>query len=67
MAILQIDENSKQAKAIIAMLKTFSFVKEIKEKPRYNKETEKVIKEVLAGKGLFKAKSTKDLMEQLNS
>lgn len=49
MVTVKIKENSKQAKALLEMLKTFSFV-EIVEKPRYNAETEKAIKDVRAGK-----------------
>ncbi len=45
---VKIDKRTKQAKAVVEMLKTFDFVKF--EKPRYNKETEKAVKEAKAGK-----------------
>lgn len=45
---LKIDKRSKQAKAVLEMLKTFDFVKF--EEPRYNKETEDAIKEAKSGK-----------------
>lgn len=45
---VKIDKRSKQAKAVLEMLKTFDFVKF--EKPRYNKETENAIKEVKSDK-----------------
>jgi len=59
---LKIDKRSKQAKAVIEMLKTFDFVKF--EEPRYNKETEKAIKDAKAGK-TFKVKNSKDLFKEL--
>lgn len=49
MVTVHINEKSKQAKALIEMLKTFSFV-EIEEKPRYNEETEQALKDARAGK-----------------
>ncbi|REE05778.1 hypothetical protein [Marinoscillum furvescens] len=66
MVTVHINEKSKQAKALIEMLKTFSFV-EIEEKPRYNEETEQAIKEAKAGKNLIQTKSHEDLMEKLRS
>lgn len=45
---VRINKQSKQAKAVVEMLKTFDFVKF--EKPRYNKETEHAIEEVKSGK-----------------
>lgn len=41
--------NSKQARALLEMLKTFSFV-EIVKQPRYNSATEKALKEAREGK-----------------
>jgi hypothetical protein len=49
MVTVRIDDKSKQAKALIEMLKTFSFV-EIEDKPRYNEETEQAIQDARAGK-----------------
>jgi hypothetical protein len=66
MVTVKIKENSKQAKAVVEMLRTFSFV-EIVEKPRYNAETEKAIADVRAGRGLHKTKSVDDLMKQLKA
>ena len=66
MVTVHIKENSKQAKALLEMLKTFSFV-EFEEKPRYNKETEEAIRDMRAGRGLESASSVEDLFEKLNS
>jgi ribosome biogenesis GTPase A len=49
MVTVHINDKGKQAKALLEMLKTFSFV-EIEDKPRYNEETEQAIKDVRAGK-----------------
>lgn len=65
MVTIKIKENSKQAKAVLEMLKTFPFV-EVVEKQRYNATTEKTIRDARAGKGLHKANGTKDLMKQLD-
>lgn len=64
MVTVHIKENSKQAKALLEMLKTFSFV-EIEEKPRYNEETERAIADVRAGRNIIKAKNAKDLLKTL--
>lgn len=45
---IKIDKRSKQAKVFYEYLKTLPFI-EIEE-PRYNKDTEKAIKEVKSGK-----------------
>jgi len=45
---IKIDKRSKQAKAFYEYLKTLPFI-ELKG-PRYNKDTEKAIKEVKSGK-----------------
>lgn len=58
MITVRIKENSKQAKAVVEMLKTFPFV-EILEKPRYNSATERAIKEAKEGK------STPTTLEEL--
>lgn len=63
MVTVRIKSTSKQAKALIEMLKTFPFV-EIEEERRYNAETEKAIREVRTGK-VTKAKSAEDLFGQL--
>ncbi len=49
MVTVRINDKSKQAKALIAMLKTFAFV-EVEETPRFNEETEKAIREAREGK-----------------
>lgn len=46
MVTIRINEDSKQAKAVVEMLRTFSFV-EVLESPRYNSATEKAIDEAL--------------------
>lgn len=66
MVTVKIKENSKQARLLIEMLKTFAFV-EFQEKPRYNKATEKAIKDARLGKGMTRVKDVKDLMKQLES
>jgi len=45
---IKIDKRSKQAKVFYEYLKTLPFVQ--LEEPRYNKDTEKAIKEVKSGK-----------------
>lgn len=65
MVTIRIKENSKQAKALIEMLKTFPFV-EFKEEPdRYNEETEKAIRDAREGKGMNKVKNAKELFKEL--
>lgn len=64
MVTIRIKSRSKQAKAIVEMLKTFSFV-EIEEPRRYSSETEKAIQEVGKGK-LVKATNSEDLFRQLD-
>lgn len=59
---IKIDQRKKEAQALLEFLKNLPFV-EI-DKPRYNKETEKAIKDAKAGK-TFKAKSSKDLFKEL--
>lgn len=66
MTTVHIDDKSKQAKALIEMLKTFKFVK-IEEQPRYNEETEQAMREAREGKNLHMTVSHEDLMEQLRS
>jgi hypothetical protein len=66
MVTVKIKENSKQAKAVVEMLRTFSFV-EIVEKPRYNAETEKAISDMRAGRGIHRAKNVDDLFKKLNA
>ena len=67
MVTVQIKENSKQARALVEMLKTFSFVEFVEEKPRYNKETEKAIRDAREGRNMESADSVKDLFNKLNS
>lgn len=65
MVTIRIKENSKQAKALIEMLKTFPFV-EFKEEPdRYNEETEKAIRDAREGKNMIRAKNVQDLLNKL--
>ncbi|MBI2257973.1 MAG: hypothetical protein HYU67_03640 [Flavobacteriia bacterium] len=68
---ITIKENNKAAKAFLAFAKTLSFLKieqiEV-EKPRYNVETEKAIKDFREGRGkIIKAKNAKELIEKLNA
>lgn len=65
MVTVRIKENSKQAKALIAMLKTFPFVEFNDEPDRYNAETEKAIRDARAGKGMHKVKNAKELFKEL--
>ncbi len=65
MITIRIKENSKQAKALIEMLKTFPFV-EFKEEPdRYNEETEKAIRDAREGKNMICAKNVQHLLNKL--
>lgn len=64
MVTVKIKENSKQAKAVVEMLRTFSFV-EVVDKPRYNSETEKVISEMRAGRGIIRVKNSDELFRML--
>jgi uncharacterized protein YcgI (DUF1989 family) len=64
MVTVKINEDSKQARALVEMLRTFPFV-EFMEKPRYNKETEKAIVEARTGKA--KKVSLEDFRKQLLS
>jgi hypothetical protein len=66
MTTVYIDDKSKQAKAVIEMLRTFKFV-EIEEQPRYNEETERAMREAREGKNMHMTVSHEDLMEQLRS
>ncbi|RZF59577.1 hypothetical protein [Sphingobacterium corticibacterium] len=63
MVTVRIKSKNKQAKALIEMLRTFSFV-EVEEEQRYNAETEKAIQEVRKGK-VVKAENSEDLFKQL--
>lgn len=49
MVTVNINENSKEAIALLEYLKSLSFV-EVEEKPRYNATTEKAIKDAREGK-----------------
>lgn len=60
---IKIDKRTKQAKAFFEYLKTLPFI-ELENTPRYNNETEKVIKEVKKNKSL-KAKNAKDFFDQV--
>jgi len=65
MVTVRIKENSKQAKALIAMLKTFPFVEVDEEPNRYNEETEKAIRDARAGKNMIRAKNAEELLKKL--
>lgn len=65
MVIVKIKENSKQAKAVIAMLKTFPFVEIDDEPNRYNDETEKAIRDARARKNMISAKNAEELLKKL--
>jgi hypothetical protein len=65
MVVVRIKENSKQAKAVIAMLKTFPFVEVDEEPNRYNDETEKAIRDARAGKNMIRAKNAEELLKKL--
>lgn len=66
MVTVRIKEDSKMAKAIIAMLRELPFVEFEKEK-KYNAETEKAMQDARAGKGIIKAKNVSELMKKLTS
>lgn len=71
MKTIVIKENSKQAKAIIEMLKTFDFVEFIDgfkpavKKPRYNAETEKAIQDARNGIGITTYKNSNDMFKKV--
>ena len=69
MITVHIDEESHQAKTLLEMLRTFSFVEfaGAEDRPRYNEETEQAIREARAGVNMIKTDSHKDLMEKLHS
>lgn len=58
---IKLDPRKKGAKALLEFLKNLSFVEIEFEKPRYNAETEKAIKESTKGIGVTKVKSVADL------
>lgn len=64
---IKLDPRKKEAKALIEFLKNLSFVEIEKEKPRYNAETEKAIKDAKKGIGVTKAKSVADLFKKLEA
>lgn len=64
---IRIDQRKKEAKALLEFLKNLSFVEIDTEKPRYNAETEKTIKNASKGIGLNKAKNSEDLFKKLNA
>ena len=66
MTHLTITSDSKEAKAFLEYAKKLPFIKiDVLSKPRYNAETEKTIKLAREGKGLNKAKNTKDLFKKI--
>jgi antitoxin component of RelBE/YafQ-DinJ toxin-antitoxin module len=67
-----IKNTSKQAKALLEVLKAFPFVEIVehktKEQPRYNAETEKAIRDYREGKlKIIKAKNATELMKKLRA
>lgn len=64
MVTVKIKENSKQARALVEMLRTFPFV-EFMEKPRYNEQTENAIIEATSGEA--QKVSLEDFRKQLLS
>lgn len=65
MVTITINDNSKQAKAIIEMLRAFRFV-EIHEQKNFNTTTLKSLKEAKEGK-VTRAKNSKELIKKLLS
>lgn len=65
MVTITIKDDSKQAKALIEILRTFSFV-EIQEEKMLNEKTLKSLKEAEEGK-VIRAKNSKELMKKLLS
>ncbi|MFC0343524.1 MULTISPECIES: hypothetical protein [Epilithonimonas] len=72
MTTITINKRTKAGKLIFEMAKLLSekekgVVISEDEKPRYNTETEKVIKDVRLGVGIIKADSVDELFEKLKS
>ena len=64
MVYVKIKDNTAQAKALLAMLKTLPFVEIIEKDNVPNQTTLKAMKEVEAGK-VIRAKSAKELIKKL--
>lgn len=64
---IKIDQRKKEAKALLEFLKTLPFVELDIEKPRYNSEAEKAIRDSINGIGVTKAKNVSDLFQKLNA
>ena len=64
---IRIDNRKKEAKAFLDYMKNLPFIEICNERPRYNSQTEKSIKDAILGVGIHKAKNVKDLFIQLNS
>jgi hypothetical protein len=69
MVTIEIKENSKQAKAFIALAKTLSFVrfKDAEKTKTPNSETKKAFSDTDKGVDLTSTKSHEDLLEKLYS
>ena len=72
MTTITVNKRTKAGKLIFEMAKLLSekekgVVISEDEKPRYNTETEKVIKDVRLGVGIIKADSVDELFEKLTS
>jgi len=61
---LRFDHRKKEARALLEFLKNLSFVEVDSEKPRYNVETEKAIKDAING-NTFQVKNSKQLFKEL--
>ena len=64
---IKLDQRKKEAKALLAYLKSLPFVEIGIENQRYNDETEQVIRDAKNGIGVSKAKNTGDLFRKLEA
>jgi len=64
--IIKFDQRKKEVKALMEYLKSLPYIEVATEKPRYNAETEKIIKNASKGIGLNKATNSEDLFKKLN-
>jgi antitoxin component of RelBE/YafQ-DinJ toxin-antitoxin module len=65
--IVRINNRSKAAKLLLEYVETLSFAKVENSKRRFNKETEKAIKEARASIGIIKTSNHEDLMKKLRN
>jgi antitoxin component of RelBE/YafQ-DinJ toxin-antitoxin module len=64
---IKMDQRKKEARALLEFLKNLPFVEVAIDKPRYNIETEKSIRDAKNGIGVTKVKNVSDLFQKLNS